>query len=101
MSHDQNFKNLILDYPREAVHFFAAAEAMQVDQGARILPIRSENMIFTNSFSAISVVINALATAVVARTKGRAVTTLKAVNAMLVESGHYTDQPSPRWQEPQ
>jgi DNA-binding MurR/RpiR family transcriptional regulator len=68
---------------------------------ARILPIRSQNMIFTNSFSAISVVINALATAVVARTKGRAVTTLKAVNAMLVESGHFTDQPSPRWQEPQ
>ena len=43
MSHDQNFKNLILDYPREAVHFFAAAEAGQVDQGARILPIREEH----------------------------------------------------------
>ena len=27
MSHDQNFKNLILDYPREAIAFFAAAEA--------------------------------------------------------------------------
>ncbi len=27
MSHDQNFKNLILDYPRESLAFFAAAEA--------------------------------------------------------------------------
>ncbi len=27
MSHDQNFKNLIVDYPREAIGFFAAAEA--------------------------------------------------------------------------
>jgi len=25
MSHDQNFKNLILDYPRQAIAFFAAA----------------------------------------------------------------------------
>ena len=26
ISHDQNFKNLILDYPREALAFFAAGE---------------------------------------------------------------------------
>ena len=44
MSHDQNFKNLILDYPRESMRFFAAAEAMQVDQGARILPVREEQL---------------------------------------------------------
>ena len=44
MSHNQNFKNLILDYPRESMRFFAAAEAMQVDQGARILPIREEQL---------------------------------------------------------
>ena len=25
-SHDQNFKNLILDYPRQALEFFAAQE---------------------------------------------------------------------------
>jgi hypothetical protein len=40
MSHDQNFKNLILDYPREALNFFAAPEAAAVDQSARIIPIR-------------------------------------------------------------
>ena len=27
ISHDQNFKNLILDYPRDALSFFAAPEA--------------------------------------------------------------------------
>ena len=26
ISHDQNFKNLILDYPRDALSFFAAPE---------------------------------------------------------------------------
>ncbi len=42
MSHDQNFKNLIVDYPRESIAFFAAVEAQAVDAGARILPIREE-----------------------------------------------------------
>ena len=27
VSHDQNFKNLILDYPRDALAFFAPEEA--------------------------------------------------------------------------
>jgi hypothetical protein len=40
MSHDQNFKNLIVDYPRESIAFFAAVEAHAVDAGARIVPIR-------------------------------------------------------------
>lgn len=44
MSHDQNFKNLILDYPRQAIAFFAAAEAQAVDAGARIVPIREEQL---------------------------------------------------------
>lgn len=44
MSHDQNFKNLIVDYPREAIGFFAAVEAQAVDAGARILPIREEQL---------------------------------------------------------
>lgn len=44
MSHDQNFKNLILDYPYDAVRFFAAAEAHAIDAGARILPIREEQL---------------------------------------------------------
>ena len=44
MSHDQNFKNLILDYPRQAIGFFAAAEAQAVDAGARLLPIREEQL---------------------------------------------------------
>lgn len=44
MSHDQNFKNLIVDYPRESIAFFAAAESRAVDDGARILPIREEQL---------------------------------------------------------
>jgi hypothetical protein len=44
MSHDQNFKNLILDYPREAIAFSAEIEAVAIDQGARILPIRQEQL---------------------------------------------------------
>jgi hypothetical protein len=35
MEYDQNFKNLILEYPREALAFFAAAEAVDLDGGAR------------------------------------------------------------------
>ncbi len=44
MSHDQNFKNLILDHPREAIAFFAAAEAHAIDAAARIVPIREEQL---------------------------------------------------------
>lgn len=44
MDHDQNFKNLILDYPREALEFFAAAEARGLDEGARITPVRQEQL---------------------------------------------------------
>ena len=39
MSHDQNFKNLILDYPRQALEFFAAEEAQHLDDSARISPL--------------------------------------------------------------
>ena len=44
MSHDQNFKNLILDYPLEALRFFAAEEAGDVGADARILPVRQEQL---------------------------------------------------------
>ncbi|MDY6890717.1 MAG: hypothetical protein SVU24_03810, partial [Pseudomonadota bacterium] len=44
MSHDQNFKNLILDYPRKALEFFAAEEAAAIDATARILPLRQEQL---------------------------------------------------------
>ncbi|MFP4146125.1 MAG: hypothetical protein ACLFSI_00230 [Halorhodospira sp.] len=42
--HDQDFKNLIVDYPREAISFFAAQEAARVDESPRILPIRQEQL---------------------------------------------------------
>lgn len=44
LSHDQNFKNLILDYSRQALEFFAATEAQHLDAQARITPIRQEQL---------------------------------------------------------
>ncbi len=44
MSHDQNFKNLILDYPREALTLFAPEEAQGISEEVRILPLRQEQL---------------------------------------------------------
>ncbi len=45
-SHDQNFKTLILDYPREALAFFAPSEAAELadDDTVLITPIRQEQL---------------------------------------------------------
>ena len=42
--HDQNFKNLILDYPREALAFFTQEETGEDLNQARIIPIRQEQL---------------------------------------------------------
>jgi hypothetical protein len=44
MDHDQNFKNLILDYPRQALALFAEAEAGALSEDVRITPIRQEQL---------------------------------------------------------
>ncbi len=44
MSHDQNFKNLILDYPHQALAFFAAKETADHLAGAEVLPVRQEQL---------------------------------------------------------
>ena len=44
VSHDQNFKNLILDYPREALAFFASEEAQDIDASVTITPLRQEQL---------------------------------------------------------
>ncbi|MGM0760798.1 MAG: DUF4351 domain-containing protein [Thermodesulfobacteriota bacterium] len=44
MDNDQNFKNLILDYPYDALELFAPGEASGLDPGARIIPIREEQL---------------------------------------------------------
>ena len=41
--HDQNFKNLILDYPRQSLEFFAGKKIPDLS-GARIIPVRQEQM---------------------------------------------------------
>ena len=44
MDHDQNFKNLILDFPQDALELFAGTEAEGIECGARIIPIREEQL---------------------------------------------------------
>ena len=44
ITHDQNFKNLILDYPRESLMFFAAREAFDLSPDVRITPVRQEQL---------------------------------------------------------
>jgi hypothetical protein len=44
MNHDQNFKNLILDYLRPSLDFFAKSEAEVIPEDARILPVRQEQL---------------------------------------------------------
>ena len=44
MSHDQNFKNLILDYPHQALAFFAAEEAAEITADTRVVPVRQEQL---------------------------------------------------------
>ena len=44
VSHDQNFKNLIVDYPRESLAFFAPEEAPAPDDDVRVVPARQEQL---------------------------------------------------------
>ena len=44
VSHDQNFKNLILDYPRDALRFFVPEEAPGPEEPVRIIPARQEQL---------------------------------------------------------
>lgn len=43
VSHDQNFKNLIIDYPRQAIELFAPSEAQHIQQ-ASITLLRQEQL---------------------------------------------------------
>ena len=36
VSHDQNFKNLIIDYPRQAIELFSPEEARHIGPKARV-----------------------------------------------------------------
>ena len=44
IDHDRNFKNVILEYMRPSLEFFAAEEAAKLPPDARILPIRQEQL---------------------------------------------------------
>ncbi len=42
VSHDHNFKNLIVEYPRQALEFFAPGEAPHPTDAVRFVPVRQE-----------------------------------------------------------
>lgn len=44
MSHDQHFKNLILDYPHAVLAFFAPDQADDGLAGAKVVPVRQEQL---------------------------------------------------------
>ena len=44
VSHGHNVKNLIVDYPREALAFFAAEEAPAPEDDVHIVPLRQEQL---------------------------------------------------------
>ena len=44
ISHDQNFKNLILEYPYDALAFFAPEEAPLPEEAVDIIPLRQEQL---------------------------------------------------------
>ena len=44
VSHDHNFKNLIVEYPRQALQFFAPEEAPARDDEASCVPVRQEQL---------------------------------------------------------
>ena len=44
VSHDQNFKNLIVEYPRDALAFFAPGEAPVPEDDVDIKPVRQEQL---------------------------------------------------------
>ena len=44
MDHDQNFKNLIIDYPLDALQLFAQSEALHYDQRVNITPVRQQQL---------------------------------------------------------
>jgi DNA-binding MurR/RpiR family transcriptional regulator len=54
-----------------------------------VLPVVSQNLLFTNSISAVSVLINALTTEVALRSKNRATDNLRETERLLQEAGHY------------
>jgi DNA-binding MurR/RpiR family transcriptional regulator len=54
-----------------------------------VLPIASQNLLFTNSITAVSVLINALTTEVALRSKDRATGNLRETEQLLKQAGYY------------
>lgn len=59
------------------------------DFASHKLLIQSENMLFTNSFAAISVLINAITTEISVRNKKKTLSFIKKVNENMTSAGHF------------
>lgn len=44
VSHDQNFKNLIIDYPLQAIQLFSPEEAGHLSPDVHVVPLRQEQL---------------------------------------------------------
>jgi DNA-binding MurR/RpiR family transcriptional regulator len=92
-------------YSRETIDVAQAASERQIPLVAitdkhtapltffaeKVLPIRSQNMLFTNSISAISVLINALTTEVAKRNRTRVVAMQEDTHRRLTAGGHFDE----------
>jgi DNA-binding MurR/RpiR family transcriptional regulator len=102
-SHDLLIVFSFPPYSRETIDLAKAAAARRIPvvaltdrvtapvsfHAARVVAIRSQNMLFTNSFSAISVVINALVTEVALRNRVKALRLQRQIERLLKDTGHF------------
>jgi DNA-binding MurR/RpiR family transcriptional regulator len=93
-------------YSRETIDLARAAAARRIPvvaltdrvtspvsfHATKVLAIRSQNMLFTNSFSAISVVINALVTEVALRNRVKALRLQRQIEKLLKDTGHFAPE---------
>ena len=105
-SHDLLIVFSFPPYSRETIDLARAAEARKIPvvaltdrvtspvsfHATRVLAIRSQNMLFTNSFSAISVVINALVTEVALQNRVKALRLQRQIERLLKDTGHFAPE---------
>ncbi|HSQ77176.1 MAG TPA: MurR/RpiR family transcriptional regulator [Bacteroidota bacterium] len=60
-------------------------------QAARVITVRTQNMLYTNSISAVSIITNAIVTQIALQTKRRMTPVLKSVAQVMKETGQYIE----------
>lgn len=57
-----------------------------------VLAVESENLLFTNSIAALSVVVNALVTEIAVRNEDKALQNIEEVNKLMKQNGHFREE---------